>query len=142
MDGSSWINKQAARKRALAVRKGSFRESSFHYLGMCKTVFEFNGFKVSKISSSFLRLKSHYIKLQRAITGETLLLWDVKQYMSNSKWRDDALRRSRKNRELLSMGNKKGISRPQKKGSRKQRFEKVWAEILLQNKVECETTRS
>ena len=41
--------------------------------------------------------------------GETLLLWDFRKYMSVPKWRDDALRRSRKNRELLLLQKKTEI---------------------------------
>lgn len=28
--------------------------------------------------------------------GETLLIWDIRQYCQNSKWRDDAIRKSRR----------------------------------------------
>ena len=67
MEGTNWINKLAAQKRALAVVPGAFREPAFHYL------------------------------------GETVLIWSLKDFMSNPKWRDDSIRRSRKNRECRDL---------------------------------------
>ena len=58
------------------------------------------------------------------IKGETLLIWNFKDYMSVPKWRDDAIRRSKKNRDLLLMQNDRSICK-RRKGSRTRRFREV-----------------
>jgi len=84
-EGTYWINREAARKRSLTIRKGLFRDPSFRYL------------------------------------GETLLVWNFEEYMRKPKWREDALRRSRKNEELRLMQNKYALQR-KRRGSRKKSF--------------------
>jgi len=49
--------------------------------------------------------------------------------MRKPKWREDALRRSRKNEELRLMQNKYALQR-KRRGSRKSRFDKVCADLL------------
>ena len=58
--------------------------------------------------------------------GDTVVVWDLHQYMANPAWREDAYRKSKKrqarqlNHELGKSGNAAG--KPIRKKSRKQRF--------------------
>uniref|UniRef100_A0A7S4J602 Uncharacterized protein n=1 Tax=Odontella aurita TaxID=265563 RepID=A0A7S4J602_9STRA len=66
LSGTSWVNRMAAEKRALAVKPGTlFREPAIHYL------------------------------------GETVQVWSLSEFFKVPKWREDAVRRSRKNRERM-----------------------------------------
>lgn len=35
--------------------------------------------------------------------GDTVVIWDVKEFMANPKWREDAMRRSRNRKDVDSM---------------------------------------
>ncbi|KAL7552709.1 hypothetical protein ACHAWF_015943 [Thalassiosira exigua] len=67
LDGTDWITRTAARKRASRVGPGAFHEPNVHYF------------------------------------GETVVLWDVREFMANPKWREDAVRRSRGMNELQAL---------------------------------------
>ena len=62
------------------------------------------------------------------------MLWDFRKYMSVTKWRDDALRRSRKNRELLLLQNKTEIKT--KKRNRKKKLKKFCDDWYAKNMQE------
>ena len=66
LDGTDWISRTAAAKRASKVTPGTFYDTNIEYL------------------------------------GETVVIWDIKEYFNNVKWREDAIRRSRK-REFVDL---------------------------------------
>ncbi len=72
LEGRNYINILASEQRKLAIIPGSFRETSFHYL------------------------------------GETAYLWSLTDFFANPKWRDDAIRRSRRNKEYYGNRKQKG----------------------------------
>jgi len=41
--------------------------------------------------------------------GESVTIWSLRQYMANPKWRDDAVRRSKRNVELLIKESKRNL---------------------------------
>ena len=76
LEGRNTINILASEKRKLAIIPGSFRETSFHYL------------------------------------GETAYLWSLSDFFANPKWRDDAIRRSKRNKEYYDNRKQKIIIPP------------------------------
>mmetsp|Transcript_42384 Transcript_42384/g.90183 ORF Transcript_42384/g.90183 Transcript_42384/m.90183 type:complete len:222 (-) Transcript_42384:531-1196(-) len=118
LDGTDWITRTAAAKRASRVSPGAFFDSDIRYF------------------------------------GETVVIWDINEFMEVPKWREDAMRRSRNRKdghlELSDLGGakrrkvkeeegltaapatveegKEGI-RKKKLLSRKKRFENVCDEL-------------
>jgi len=72
--------------------------------------------------------------------GETLLIWDLRAYMSNAKWRDDAIRKSRRyvESQLYLQSYPKSFKRKQfdmdvppheTTGGRKKKFKRVMDQL-------------
>uniref|UniRef100_A0A7R9VVV6 Uncharacterized protein n=1 Tax=Pseudictyota dubia TaxID=2749911 RepID=A0A7R9VVV6_9STRA len=102
--GTSWINRMAAEKRALAVKPGTlFREPAVHFL------------------------------------GDTVLVWSLAEFFKVPKWREDAIRRSRKNRERmekseeLSGRKKKRVRSVASKESRKKRAHRIMERLYQES---------
>ena len=101
-DGTAPANMQAARKRSLAIRTGTFRESAFRYL------------------------------------GETLLVWNFNDFMAVPKWRNDAIRRSKRHRNMrLNVKNGTGLLKPVTKHSyvkdRRDKFHAIFKDLHTKN---------
>jgi len=65
---------------------------------------------------------------------ESLIVWDCRQYLDNPKWREDAIRRSERNkraREVFAGGAGKAEEKtfPKKKEGRKRRFQRIMTEL-------------
>eukprot|EP00978_Attheya_sp_CCMP212_P015498 scaffold39961_cov52-Attheya_sp.AAC.8 len=101
LDGTSWVNREATRKRVLGVAPRMFRESAFQYL------------------------------------GETVEIWDIRQFFAVPKWTEDAVRRSRRNHERTDRkrvgtkteNGKRSATNSSRKESRKKRFRRVFDEL-------------
>ena len=74
--------------------------------------------------------------------GETILIWSVRDFLANDKWREDAIRRSRRNTEareterlvqLKELGGKKVPGTSIKKEGRGRRFQRVMDALYQQS---------
>ena len=66
--------------------------------------------------------------------NESLLVWDARAYMSNPKWREDAIRRSEKNKRarevyLSSLPSSRGVKGSDKREGRRKRFSRIMNEL-------------
>mmetsp|Transcript_17882 Transcript_17882/g.21878 ORF Transcript_17882/g.21878 Transcript_17882/m.21878 type:complete len:180 (-) Transcript_17882:110-649(-) len=77
--------------------------------------------------------------------GETVLIWSLADYMSNPKWRDEAIRKSRRNLESIRNEgiegslycHDKGVNlKDQRKESRRKRFRRVMNELYEQSLIQ------
>ena len=69
---------------------------------------------------------------------ESLIVWDCRQYLDNPKWREDAIRRSERNKRarevfVAAAGSKKeeegGPKKRKKEEGRKRRFQRIMNEL-------------
>ena len=67
---------------------------------------------------------------------ESLVIWDCRVYMSNPKWREDAIRKSEKNKRTrevylssLPSSNGAGIKPTTKREGRRKRFNRIMNEL-------------
>ena len=106
LEGTNWINKLAAEKRALAVLPGVFHEPSFHYL------------------------------------DETAYLWSLNDFFANPKWRDDAIRRSKRNREWRQQTQIRTTNSSKKSKKRSKNINSITEVDKICSKDNCAVTKS
>jgi hypothetical protein len=83
--------------------------------------------------------------------GETILIWSLRDYLANEKWREDAIRRSKRNTEareterLVHMKEFGGSGVPgtsTKKEGRRQRFQRVMEELYQKSSADADTGKT
>lgn len=63
--------------------------------------------------------------------GETLTIWNLTEFFANTKWRDDALRKSKqRNSRSNTPGANNVLSKKKNKGSSRKRFKTVMEDLL------------
>lgn len=70
--------------------------------------------------------------------GDTLVLWDLKQYLANPAWRDDAVRKSKK-RKMRQLNNEVGnapMISSSKRRNRRKRFQQKMEELYQKSLME------
>ncbi len=69
--------------------------------------------------------------------GDTVTVWDVREFLNNPKWRDDALRKSRRQEEMQKFEKKQGNhdetqimgGKKRKRTCRRKMFASIWEDL-------------